>query len=48
MVMRRKIGNVYEAKIDCYNSYYRQKKLLGEVDEILSLDEWEKKYRKWL
>lgn len=48
MVMRRKIGDIYKAKIDSYNSYYRQKKLLGEVDDILSLDEWEKKYRKWL
>ena len=48
MVMRRKIGNVYEAKIASYNSYYQHMRLLGEVDEALSLDEWEKKHRKWL
>ena len=48
MVMRRKIGNIYEAKINSYNSYYQHMKLLGEVDEALSLDEWEKKHRKWL
>ena len=48
MVMRRKIGNVYEAKIDSYNSYYQHMRLLGELDEVLSLDEWEKKHRKWL
>ena len=48
MVMRRKIGNIYEAKVDSYNSYYQHMRLLGEVDEALSLDEWEKKHRKWL
>ena len=48
MVMRRKIGDIYKAKIDSYNSYYQHMKLLGEVDEALSLDEWEKKHRKWL
>lgn len=48
MVMRRKIGNVYKAKIDSYNSYYQHMRLLGEIDEVLSLDEWEKKHRKWL
>ena len=48
MVMRRKIGNIYEAKINSYNSYCQYMRLLGEVDEVLSLDEWEKKHRKWL
>ena len=48
MVMRRKIGDIYKAKIDSYNSYYQHMRLLGEEDEALSLDEWEKKYRKWL
>ena len=48
MVMRRKIGNIYKAKIDSYNDYYQHMRLLGEVDEALSLDEWEKKHRKWL
>ena len=48
MVMRRKIGDIYKAKIDSYNSYYQHMRLLGEVDEALSLDEWEKKHRKWL
>ena len=42
MVMRRKIGDIYKAKIDSYNSYYQHMRLLGEVDE------WEKKHRKWL
>lgn len=48
MVMRRKIGDIYKAKIDSYNSYYQHMRLLDEVDEALSLDEWEKKHRKWL
>lgn len=48
MVMRRKIGDIYKAKIDSYNNYYQHMRLLGEVDEALSLDEWEKKHRKWL
>ena len=48
MVMRRKIGDIYKAKIDSYNDYYQHMRLLGEVDEALSLDEWEKKHRKWL
>ena len=48
MVMRRKIGDIYKAKIDSYTSYYQHMRLLGEVDEALSLDEWEKKHRKWL
>lgn len=48
MIMRRKIGDIYKAKIDSYNNYYQHMRLLGEVDEALSLDEWEKKHRKWL
>ena len=48
MVMRRKIGNIYEAKINSYNSYFQRMRLLGKLDEVLSLDEWEKKHRKWL
>lgn len=48
MVMRRKIGNIYEAKINSYNSYFQHMRLLGKLDEVLSLDEWEKKHRKWL
>ena len=48
MVMRRKIGDIYKAKIDAYNRYCQHMRLLGELDEALSLDEWEKKHRKWL
>ena len=48
MVMRRKIGNIYKAKVDSYNSYYQHMKLLGDVDEALSFEEWENKHRKWL
>lgn len=48
MIMRRKIGDIYKAKIDSYNSYYQHMRLLGEAEEALSLDEWEKKHRKWL
>ena len=48
MVMRRIIGNIYEAKIKSYNSYYQHMRLLGKLDEVLSFDEWEKKHRKWL
>ena len=45
MVMRRKIGDIYKAKIDSYNSYYQHMRLLGKVNETLSFDEWEKKNR---
>ena len=45
MVMRRKIGDIYKAKIDSYNSYYQHMRLLGEVDKALSFDEWVKKNR---
>ena len=48
MVMRRKIGYIYKAKIDSYNSYYQHMRLLGEVDKALSFDEWVKKNSKWL
>lgn len=46
--MKRKIGDIYKVKIDAYNSYYQQMRLLGNVNEILSFDEWEKKHCKWL
>ena len=48
MVMRRKIGDIYKAMVDSYNNYHQHMRLLGEVDEALSFDEWEKKHRKWL
>lgn len=46
--MKRKFGDIYKAKIDAYNSYYQQMRLLRNVNEPLSFDEWEKKHRKWL
>ena len=39
---------IYKMKIDAYNSYYQQMRLLGNVNETLSFDEWEKKHCKWL
>jgi hypothetical protein len=39
---------IYKMKIDAYNSYYQQMRLLGNVNETLSFDEWEKKNCKWL
>lgn len=39
---------IYKMKVDAYNSYYQQMRLLRNVNEPLSFDEWEKKHRKWL
>ena len=46
--MKGTFGVIYKAKIDAYNSYYQHMKLLGDVDEALSFEEWENKHRKWL
>lgn len=46
--MKGTFGVIYKAKIDAYNSYYQQMRLLGNVNEALSFDEWEKKHCKWL
>ena len=41
-------GGIYKMKVDAYNSYYQQMRLLGKVNEALSFDEWKKKHCKWL
>ena len=41
-------GGIYKMKIDAYNSYYQQMRLLGKVNEARSFDEREKKECKWL
>lgn len=46
--MKGTFGEIYKMKIDAYNSYYQQMRLLGKVNETLSFDEWEKKNCKWL
>lgn len=46
--MKGTFGEIYKMKIDAYNSYYHQMRLLGKVNETLSFDEWEKKHCKWL
>ena len=46
--MKGTFGVIYKAKIDAYNNYYQQMRLLGKVNETLSFDEWEKKHCKWL
>ena len=46
--MKGTFGEIYKMKIDAYNSYYQQMRLLGKVNETLSFDEWEKKHCKWL
>lgn len=39
---------IYKIKVDAYNSYNQQMRLLGKVNKALSFDEWEKKHCKWL
>lgn len=39
---------IYKMKVDAYNSYNQHMRLLGNVNEALSFDEWENKHCKWL
>lgn len=39
---------IYKMKVDAYISYIQHMRLLGNLNEALSFDEWEKKNSKWL
>lgn len=39
MKVRRNVEGIYKIKVDGYNSYYQQMRLLGKANEALSFDE---------